>query len=353
MNSMPKWIVMQLLEHCDLRCKMCYEWGEAGSYHKKGKLHSLDIDVVTRTLREFTEEKPYLGLFGGEPLIYKDIDTVLETAAELDIPVDIPTNGMKLEKKAPVVVGTGVKRLWISLDGPREINDDQRGEGVFNQVLKSIDAVLKERELQKKETRVGITFIVTPTTWQYIEEFFLHSIDMSKIDHISIEFQSYITEEKYHRYCEYLEKEHNILSADIAKGLIVDPEYFGGIDPVRVYEQISKVRTYCEEKGIYFVTYPKTVDSDNYKNYFLGDFESMMDKKSRCAFPWIYAEINARGEVATCHTLYDLTFGNLNDKSLKEIWNSKEYNKFRRYTRKQMLPVCTGCARYYADPQKR
>ena len=35
----PRWIVFQLLEKCNLRCKMCYEWGESGSYLDKNDLN--------------------------------------------------------------------------------------------------------------------------------------------------------------------------------------------------------------------------------------------------------------------------------------------------------------------------
>lgn len=34
-TSYPRWIVMQLLEECNLRCKMCYEWGLEGPYKSK------------------------------------------------------------------------------------------------------------------------------------------------------------------------------------------------------------------------------------------------------------------------------------------------------------------------------
>ena len=28
----PNWVVLQITERCNLRCKMCYEWGENGAY---------------------------------------------------------------------------------------------------------------------------------------------------------------------------------------------------------------------------------------------------------------------------------------------------------------------------------
>lgn len=37
-TSLPKWVILQLLEHCNLRCRMCYEWGENGPYREKKSL---------------------------------------------------------------------------------------------------------------------------------------------------------------------------------------------------------------------------------------------------------------------------------------------------------------------------
>lgn len=45
-RDIPKWIVLQLLEACNLRCQMCYEWGEGGSYIGKKKLDALSFQKV-------------------------------------------------------------------------------------------------------------------------------------------------------------------------------------------------------------------------------------------------------------------------------------------------------------------
>ena len=56
----PKWVVLQVTEKCNLRCKMCYEWGDSGSYFHKNDLRELDIDVAKRVLEELSEANPYL-----------------------------------------------------------------------------------------------------------------------------------------------------------------------------------------------------------------------------------------------------------------------------------------------------
>jgi len=59
--------------------------------------------------------------------------------------------------------------------------------------------------------------------------------------------------------------------------------------------QISAVRQLCAERGVYFIAYPKTIDAANYRAYWGARWPEMADYKSRCAFPWIYAEVSARG----------------------------------------------------------
>ena len=42
-HAIPSWIVFQLLERCNLRCSMCYEWGDAGAYTERQALAELDV----------------------------------------------------------------------------------------------------------------------------------------------------------------------------------------------------------------------------------------------------------------------------------------------------------------------
>ena len=58
-TSLPKWVFLQLLEHCNLRCRMCYEWGDNGPYREKKTLRRLDIEIVERVIDECRPAQPY------------------------------------------------------------------------------------------------------------------------------------------------------------------------------------------------------------------------------------------------------------------------------------------------------
>lgn len=89
------------------------------------------------------------------------------------------------------------------------------------------------------------------------------------------------------------------------------------------------------------VEYTKEIE----KNY-VGE---KPDKKvDVCHLPFYYMYVNWNGDVSSCHLDYtkSICFGNINEKSIVDIWNSKEMDEFRlmqlkkeRYTH----PVCRNC----------
>lgn len=346
----PHWIVLQLLHKCNLRCKMCYEWGKEGAY-KSGdiELSELDYAVLRKVIHECKDVKPYYDLFGGEPLLYSYIAELLEEIKYYGSTVDMPTNGTLLEENAEMLVSTQPNRIWVSIDGPKQINNVQRGDGVFQKSIKGIEKIFDLRESKGQNyPKVGISCIVTSTNYKYLEELFLNEIDLDKIDHISIEAQLFSSKEQCDEYRSILRDNFEVYNINYAQGMIWDKKDFSNIDYKELSRQIKNIKRICDEKGIFLITYPKNTEEKNLELYFRGKFSEMTDKRERCALPWIYAEITAEGNVAPCHTYYDLTFGNIYEESLLEIWNSEKYKKFRSYMRKNMLPICTACSRYYA-----
>jgi radical SAM protein with 4Fe4S-binding SPASM domain len=350
----PRWMVLQLNEVCNLRCRMCYEWGDAGSYHEKPTLASLEFEVIEQVLKDVLPGKPYFEFFGGEPLLYERFPDVIRLIKQGGSSLEIPTNGTLIAKYAEELVETKPDRIWVSCDGPEEINDKQRGKGVYKRIMAGIDRLYAVREAAGSELpKIGISYTVTPFNYAYIERFFLESLDLSKIDNIILTYQLYITEENYRKHAQILSAKFDVPAAPGAKGMVADPEEFAEMDFEELRRQLVSVRDACEERGIYFILYPKTIDLDNMRNYFVGDREQMIDRRSRCAFPWTYAEINARGDVTVCHTFYDLTVGNVYKEPILDIWNGARLQQVRDHLRKELFPICDACCRYYYDPNKR
>lgn len=345
----PRWIVFQLLEKCNLQCKMCYEWGENGSYYNK-KNYQLDIDVIKKVIKDTHLSKPYFELFGGEPLLYSRIDEVFSLIQQYGCKADMPTNGTLLEDHVEMLVEYEARRIWISIDGPEEVNDIQRGKGVYKSAINGLHKLHEEKKRRgKKFPMIGVSMIVTPLNYRYIEQFFIKDLNCSMLDWISIEFQLYTTKKDTENYAQILKYIFNVNYTGCADGLVRDIRDFKEIDINEVIRQVTNVKDYCRKNGIGVIGYPKTMEYENLKNFYTASWNEMKDKRSKCSFPWVYAEIAANGDVTPCHAFYDYTVGNVNYESIIDIWNGKKFEEYRKYTRKNVLPICTACSRYFTD----
>ncbi|MCU1283442.1 MAG: radical protein [bacterium] len=347
--SVPSWVVLQLVEECNLRCAMCYEWGDSGAYHDKPKMASLDLDVALRVIGECLPARPYFELFGGEPLLHPGIWEIIRVIRDAGSELAFPTNGTLIAEHAEALVETQPSRVWISLDGPERVNDAQRGNGVFKRVMRGLDALAAAK--RKRGTRgpeLGITYVVTPTNHLHIEELFFGAIDLAQFSCVSIELQSYATEEEHRRYARLLREEFGVPSAPYARAYVRDPALFAAMDRAAITRQMTRVRDACGQRGIRFYSQPKTLELANVDCYLRGDWEAMVDRRSRCAFPWTYAEISARGDVTTCHSFYDLTIGNVYEQPLLEIWRGERLKRLQAHLRQDLFSICTACCRYYS-----
>jgi MoaA/NifB/PqqE/SkfB family radical SAM enzyme len=347
-ESAPSWVVLQLLEDCNLRCSMCYEWGETGAYHDGRKVASLALPVALRIIDECRPARPRFELFGGEPLLYEGIWEVIARIRESGCDLAFPTNGTLLAAAAERLVARPPSLVWVSLDGPGVINDAQRGNGVFKRAIAGLGAVVREKERRASALpALGVTCVVTPANHRHLEELFLKTLDLSVLGHVSIELQSHLSEAQHRAHVRRLRERFGVTSAPYARAYVRDPASFADIDRTELVRQMRVIRDACAARGVRFFSQPRTLEVDNVDAYLNGRWEDMADHRARCAVPWLCAEISARGDVTTCHTFYDVPAGNVNTDSLLAIWRGERLARWRDDLRSGLFPICTACCRYY------
>ena len=255
----PSWVVLQLIEDCNLRCAMCYEWGETGAYRDHGRLAALDLEVALRVIAECSPAKPRFELFGGEPLLYPGIWDVMTAIREAGCQLAFPTNGTLVEQHAERLVDHQPNRVWISLDGPEAVNDAQRGHGVFKRAMHGLRAlVAAKRRRGSRLPEIGIACVVSPANHLRIGELFLSEgsessdagLDLAEISAVSLELQSWATEEQHRQYARLLREEFGVPAAPYARAYVRDKSLFGAMDRAALARQIQSVREACTARGI-------------------------------------------------------------------------------------------------------
>ena len=79
--KLPVATVVQLIptEACNLRCPFCNQWGENG-YFFDGVRHvkHMNEESLIKLMRGLSPRDSLISVHGGEPFVYKHIDTLLE-----------------------------------------------------------------------------------------------------------------------------------------------------------------------------------------------------------------------------------------------------------------------------------
>ncbi len=146
---MPTFVQLRVTNLCNLRCKMCGQWGDTGIYRSDGFSASatdgeserdrireliglnrqLALSDYVRLLDEIAPWKPIVSLFGGEPLLYPDILPLVREVKKRGLTCTVITNGGRLEPYAKELVEAGIDSIAVSIDGPPEVHDRIRGKG--------------------------------------------------------------------------------------------------------------------------------------------------------------------------------------------------------------------------------
>jgi AdoMet-dependent heme synthase len=141
--SSPLHVVFILDTRCNLSCTHCSSaasrTGHVGYDTKaaKGVIDQLaDAGVLD------------IALSGGEPLLRRDLEALVEHAAARGLRVGTSTNGFPLtRRRASTLRNAGLNRLQVSIDGPRDVHDAIRGRGSYERAIAavsfSVDAGLR------------------------------------------------------------------------------------------------------------------------------------------------------------------------------------------------------------------
>lgn len=150
-NREINYIRVSITDRCNLRCRYCMPMeGVARTSHRQ----VLSFDEIVRVLKSCVS----IGIrdvkiTGGEPLVRKDVPKLISMIKDIHGigRVTLTTNGVFLYDKIDELYKAGLDGVNISLDTlNREKYEDITGFDKLDEVLKSIDACRKYKELNVK-----------------------------------------------------------------------------------------------------------------------------------------------------------------------------------------------------------
>jgi len=149
-----------ITERCNLACKHCY-------FDEKFLKKELSLNQLSKVLEQYfyllkkwklLKKASRISITGGEPMVRKDFFVFLKKCYQNKEKTryGVLTNGILLnDKKVIELKGLEVDYVQISLEGMEKINDEIRGKGTFNKIVKAV------KLLVKNDISTGISVAVT------------------------------------------------------------------------------------------------------------------------------------------------------------------------------------------------
>ena len=202
---------VSVTDRCDLRCTYCM--AEDVTFLPRQEV--LSIEEIIKLIDIFNE----LGvkkfrLTGGEPLVRKNIITIIEHLSELKKQNKIhehtlTTNGTNLSKYAKILKANGVNRINVSLDSlDSEKYREVTKHGDLNKVINGIHAASEEGIKVKINTVLTQNFN-EEEVFDIINWCKIHSFDISLIEVMPI---GAIGEKRFNQYLSMKKFEENLVS---------------------------------------------------------------------------------------------------------------------------------------------
>lgn len=293
-----EYMVYEITDECNSRCKHCNIWKKEGS----GSLKSNEIERVfgSGSFRDVRE----LIVTGGEPVLRPDIEEnllAIQRHIHPDALVSFSTNGLLPERVLNTVercLESGMKIVvGVSLDGIGVRHDTVRGvKGNFEKVDYLLNRLL---ELKKKRGNLSVTvgYTLAPWTFENLEE--------------------------VRRYA-------GVRGMNFLPQMYEEFSYYGNTDRKKcVYtaEMFSAVKAFPE-------SFQKEVILKGMRN------ESL---RYRCASMRNFFLMRCNGDVSPCLKFGDIRVGNLRDAPFNEIWNGPCAKEARK-----LIDGCAGCSNTWA-----
>jgi MoaA/NifB/PqqE/SkfB family radical SAM enzyme len=322
-KSLPYSLELSPTLKCNLNCLFCWRYGK-NVYSK----NELSLEEYKRVLKEANELKirEIRVIGGGEPLLRKDTFEIMKEVKKYGMFGYICTNGTLFSKEMiEKLVKIGWEHVKISLHAPDKKTQDFLAQGKsFEKVIKNIKSFVEwKKKLKSEKPKLEIGLV-------------LNKINFRKVP----------------------------LMIKLAKKLNVQAFF---IEPITVYTERGKrlklTKKEAEEfKKIAKVAYQLANGLEtNLQQFFspeliektgkmIEEIKKLVKSKRKdflsipCFEPWWRMGIRVDGYVCPCGFLDQSTTENIREKSLREIWFGKYFQKRRKGLLFKNIPdYCKKC----------
>ena len=312
-------IHLQITGNCNLRCYFCGQWGHEGFFSRAAgtPLSREEWFGFMERLAEMyasAAQKPSVIFWGGEPLCCAFFDEAADYLHGQGFPLGLITNGSLLERHAAVCDRCFCK-IYLSVDGPQEIHDKIRGEGIFEKVRRGRERL--------SSCQITVMSVLTEQTEDNIQEL-ADALSVFRPDEVILQQQIGLSRREIDRYKSWMREVFG------EEALYIDSWKWADEEAEKIKRQRERV-----EKQV------KTV-SASFPIRFLPHLDSGNPK--RCLSPCRHIHVAWNGDLLYCTDFYDFTAGNIRQTAWEDIFCNEKSYLFLQEVRAGRCVTCNHCS---------
>lgn len=301
-----KQVHFQITRNCNLRCAFCGQWGKKG-FFADAYGTEMSLDDWKRVADELAEYKEHHGgnitvtVWGGEPLVSPYFDEIMRFLKYRGFETEIVTNGVLMNRHADVL-REYTDRIYLSLDGTKEVHNNIRGNGVFEKVTQNL--------IDLKHKNVTVMSVLTPRLVSTLDEF-LSELDGFGIKQLYLHDMIGLSDSEAVEYKKWIKECFDVAAHDIDAWINNDLFKADNIE--------TGNHNYAIEHKIH--------THDGY-----------------CKSPFHHVHIAWNGNVLYCTDFYDFSAGNVKEEKLEDIFLNEKSERFCREIQNGSCITCGHCS---------
>ena len=295
----PLTIEVDLTNHCNHRCSFCC-WGEDIAVDKS--------TLETKTIKKCISDMKNLGAKaicftgGGEPMIHKDFYKILSFTKKKGLDCGLITNGSAITKDHCGELVDNLNWIRISVSGgDAESYNKVQGKDHFERVIKNIFMISNEKIKKRSNIKIGIRMLVNEENLYTLSKLADKVKDINGLNYIQISPNQFSEDEGTFWNGPEVKNEINKTEKKLLK------------NEIELLTSSFEILSTSKEEQKRLINYPK-----------------------KCYAHFYQITIMADGNVAFCkNARFNKKYfvGNINKKSIKDIWNNKANTDIERWVK--------------------
>jgi radical SAM protein with 4Fe4S-binding SPASM domain len=349
-RPLPEEVSFKLTNRCDLRCGHCYQWNEKGYHHGLGG-DDLELAIVEKVLAATRDLKSNVYLWGGEPLVYRHWDGLVDLLERERRWTSICTNGTMIERRLDGLLRLSERlELVVAVDGFETEHDALRGRGAFARMMAGLRALVEAKRAGRYQGEITVNCVFQDSMIGglfdlvvMLEDLGVETVYLSFPWHLS-DATSALMDTHVAAHFPWLELPGGGRKASWnSYKFRLDPDRLEALraDLARIDAGIAADRWRAK------LRYNPKLEPEEMADFLAGS-DRPAQGKTQCVVHRNRMDVFPGGDVVSCKFFPEFTVGNLTNAEVAEVWHGERFNQVREtVARCGLMPVCAKCNLLY------